>query len=160
MAQDPYDEDEQGSGLLPPDGVPWPPLPVRAPAPPEQPEALPTTPRRPEDAAIDDWRSMATEAPAGYLGGVGAPVPVGDRVAPWAVAALICAAVGALPWLWSAPLLPILAIAFGLAGRRECTLDPTRRGKVLATVAVVMGGVTLMVVIALLIDGELSLGGF
>ena len=30
MAPDPYDEPDQGSGLLPPDGVAWPPLPVSA----------------------------------------------------------------------------------------------------------------------------------
>jgi len=160
MALDPYDEPDPGAGLLPPDGVPWPPVPVSAPAMHEAPEVLPTTPRRPDDAETDDWRAMVTDAPPGYRGSAGAPQLPPARVEPWSVVALACAAVGALPWLWSMPLLPVLAIGFGLAGRRMCSLDPTRRGKLVATVAVVAGAATLLVVVAQVLVGATSLGVF
>lgn len=64
-----------------------------------------------------------------------------------------------LPLLLVLPL-PALAIAFGLTGRRVCTLDPTRKGKVLATIAVGLGAATLLAVPALLVVGTLSLGEF
>lgn len=166
MAPDPYDELDQGNGLLPPDGVAWPPLPVSAAAEAPVAEVLPSTPRRPDDAHIDDWRSMAVDAPDGYLGSASAPMPPPPGIDPWSVMALVCALM--VPALVVLPLLPLLlvlplpalAIAFGLTGRRVCTLDPTRKGKVLATIAVGLGAATLLAVPALLVVGTLSLGEF
>jgi hypothetical protein len=43
-------------------------------------------------------------------------------------------------------LLPLLAIAFGITGRRACSLDPTLRGRPLATWAVVIGAGVLAAV--------------
>jgi len=160
MASDPYDEADSGTGLLPPDGVPWPPLPVREPVAPEIPEVLPTTPRRPDNAEVDDWRVMANDAPPGYRGSANAPQLRAPRVEPWSVVALVCAVVGVLPWLWAVPVLPVVAIGFGGAGRRVCSLDPTLRGKAFATVAVVAGGATLLLVAALVLSGRASLGVF
>lgn len=57
-----------------------------------------------------------------------------------------CALFGALPFTWGVPLLPLLAIAFGLTGRRACTLDPTLRGKAFATLALVIGACVLAAV--------------
>ena len=149
MAAEPAGADDDGpswaSGLLPPDGAVWPPEPVAAPPEPVAVESLPTTPRRPDDAHIDDWRTMPVDSPDGYLGSPTAPPLPAPRVETWSVAAISCAAVGLAAYLGVALvgagvlLMPFLAIAFGITGRKACTLDPTRRGKVMATVAVFLG---------------------
>lgn len=147
-------------GLLPPDGVAWPPEPEPEAAAPLAPDSLPTLGRRPADAQIDDWRTMPIDAPDGYRGSSTAPAVPLPRFEPWAVTAFGLAVVGALPWLWPYPLTPLLAIGFGLAGRRACTLDETRRGKVFATAAIVIGVLTLGVVATRVAQGALTLFRF
>jgi len=144
-------------GLLPPDGVAWPPEPEPTPAAPLAPDSLPTTARRPDDAEIEDWRTMSIDAPGGYHGGAGAPPMPAAALDAWSVIAFVAALLGALPWLWSAPLAPVMAIGFGLTGRRVCSLDPTKRGTRLATAAIVIGALTLGVVATRVAGGSLTL---
>lgn len=139
------------SGMLPPDGAHWPPLPA-APADPAPVEArpLPEVVRRPDGAEAPDWRDMALAAPDGYAGSATAPrpVPVWDA---WCIAAVVLAAAGLVVGfvrlalvndvtgqvLGMAP--SALGVAFGVIGRRRTMLDPSRRGRWLATGAVVVG---------------------
>ncbi len=163
MAQHPAGEPDDGlgwaSGLLPPDGVAWPPEPEVM-SPPAAPVAsLPTTDRRPEGADIQDWRSMPVESPDGYRGSATAPSSPAPRFEPWSVVALGCAVLGAIPYIWGVPLLPLLAIAFGLTGRRACSLDPTLRGKALASLAVAVGAGVLVVVAVSVSRGWVQLFG-
>ncbi len=148
---------EPVQGLLPPDGVAWPPEPAVPIAQPVVADlgAGPTS--RPADAHIDDWRSMPVDAPAGYRGNRSAPVGASDTDV-WSVVSFVTAMIGLLPFLWSTPLLSVLAIAFGITGRRACALDPTLRGGRWATAGVVIGALTLVLVGALLAAGRLTLG--
>lgn len=149
MSAEPAGADDDGpewaSGLLPPDGTAWPPEPAVAAPEPTVMDALPSTPRRPDDAHIADWRTLPVDSPDGYRGSASAPPTPEPAIEPWAVAAASCAAAGAAGYLGISLLgagvlfMPVLAIAFGLTGRRACSLDPTRRGKALATAAVVVG---------------------
>ena len=149
MAAEPTGADGDGpswaSGLLPPDGAAWPPEPVAAPPAPAVVDALPTTPRRPDDAAIADWRTLPVDSPDGYRGSATAPPLPEPSMEPWSIAAFACAAAGAAAFLGVSIIglkvlfMPFLAIAFGITGRRVCSLDPTRRGKALATAAVILG---------------------
>lgn len=169
MASDPVDSnsepDGSASGLLPPDGVAWPPLPVvrssrsfRQTAPPaELPSVLSATTSRPDDAHVDDWRAMPVDAPDGYKGSAGAPAPAPPRLDPWSVSALVLAIVGLLPPLWATPLASALAIALGLVGRRVCAVDPTKRGKVMATVGMLLAAATLIAIAAAAASGSLNL---
>ena len=145
------------SGMLPPDGAHWPPLPSREEAAPAvEARPLPEVGRRPDDATVADWRDMVTAAPAGYAGSASAPrpTPVWDA---WCIAALALAAAGLvvasvrLSTLASdagrvVALAPsALAVAFGLVGRRRTTLDPSRRGRWLAMAGVALGIVGVVV---------------
>ncbi|MGB8860576.1 MAG: hypothetical protein WCC60_15050 [Ilumatobacteraceae bacterium] len=148
------------SGLLPPDGVAWPPEPAPTVPVPRAPDALPTTSRRPLDADTADWRTMPADVPAGYQGSPSAPPAPAPRVEGWSVIAFVLAIVGVIPLLWAVPLAPVLALAFGVTGRKACSLDPTRKGKVFATVAVVVGGATLLAVAGAVASGRLTLLDF
>ena len=149
MAAEPAGADDDGpswaSGLLPPDGAAWPPEPVAAPLAPAVVDALPTTPRRPDDAAIGDWRTLPVDSPDGYRGSPTAPPLPAPSMEPWSMAAFACAIVGVAAYLGvsiigaAVLVVPFLAIAFGITGRKACSLDATRRGKALATAAVVIG---------------------
>ncbi|MDO8363587.1 MAG: hypothetical protein Q7V88_11875 [Actinomycetota bacterium] len=152
------------AGLLPPDGVAWPPEPAPVAAAPQAPNTLPPTTlppaaRRPADAHIDDWRSMPTIVPEGYHGSAGAPPVPPPTFDSWSIAAFVCALAGMLPWLLPYPLLPCMAIGLGLAGRRACTLNETLRGKALATAAVVLGAATLLLVLSGVATNRLTLFG-
>lgn len=159
MPAEPVGADDDGpswaSGLLPPDGAAWPPEPVAAPEAPVVAETLPTTPRRPDDAAVPDWRTLPVDSPAGYRGSASAPPMPAPRVEAWSIAAITCAGVGLAAYLGVSVIgagvlvMPILAVAFGITGRKACTLDPTRRGKAMATVAVVLGAAELIAPFAL-----------
>lgn len=157
MADEPVPDGR--SGLLPPDGVAWPPEPPPVLAAPAAPASLPTMGRRPSDGTADvaDWRSMPVDSPEGYRGSATAPPAPAPRVDLWCVLSCVFAAVGMLPFLLTVPLAPVLAIGFGLAGRRACTLDPTRRGRVLATIGVAVGAATLLVVVGAVANGRLTL---
>jgi hypothetical protein len=162
MAQDPAGvadgSPDWASGLLPPDGIAWPPAPEVAPtAAPMGP--LPTTGRRPQGADIQDWRSMPVESPAGYQGSATAPPSPAPRFEPWSVVAFCCAVVGAIPYTWVVPLLPLLAIAFGITGRRACSLDPALRGRAFAASAMVIGAGVLAVVALSVSSGWVQLFG-
>jgi hypothetical protein len=151
---------EQRRGLLPPDGVAWPPEPAATPPPrePADDRVLATPEPRPAGSDLPDWRTLPTQAPEGYRGSVTAPPVPAPRTEPWSIAALAAAVVGVVVYLWprSGDLLamvsPSLAIAFGLAGRRACSLDPTLRGRWLATAAVSAGGV-LVAAVAIRLGG-------
>ena len=147
-AGDPPETPPDVPGLLPPDGVAWPPEPSVVAAGPAAPDSLPSTARRPAGAEFADWRTMPTDGPAGYRGMAGAPPTPPSRMETWSVLSLVAALVGLLPPLWALPLAPVLAIAFGLVGRRVCALDPTRRGRLLATAGMLIGAATLAGVIA------------
>ena len=156
---DPAGDRGGGAPLLPPDGVAWPPEPA-APAPaPQVPELPPAVARRPAGAEIADWRSLPVEAPHGYRGSATAPPTPTARIDPWSVVSFLAALLGVLPLLWSVPLAPVFAVGFGLAGRRVCALDPTRRGKPLATIGVLVGGATLLGVAGAVATGSLTLFG-
>jgi hypothetical protein len=162
MSAQPAGADDDGpswaSGLLPPDGAVWPPEPVVAPPAPVVADGLPTTPRRPDDAHIADWRTMPVDSPDGYRGSATAPPLPEPRMEPWAIAAAACAAAALAGYLGVSLLgagvvvLPFLAIAFGIAGRKGCALDPTRRGKALATAAVFVGAAELAAAVAVLAE--------
>ncbi|MEQ1702943.1 MAG: hypothetical protein ABMA25_22785 [Ilumatobacteraceae bacterium] len=149
MSAEPAGADDDGpewaSGLLPPDGAAWPPAPVPVAPQPTVADALPTTPRRPDDSHIADWRSLPVDSPGGYRGSGSAPPTPEPRVEPWSVAAISCAVVALAAYLGVSVLgagvllMPFLAIAFGITGRKACTLDPTLRGTAVATAAVVLG---------------------
>jgi hypothetical protein len=145
------------SGLLPPDGVAWPPEPAPPPVAPAAPSSLPGPDRRPADATVADWRTMAVEAPDGYRGSASAPAIPAARVDLWSVCAVALAAVGLIPLLWRVPVASALAVGFGLAGRRSCALDPTRRGRTLATVGLAVGAATLFGVVVAVAGGRLTL---
>jgi hypothetical protein len=147
------------SGLLPPDGVAWPPEPAPIVPVPRPPDVLPTTARRPADADIADWRTMPIEAPDGYRGSSTAPTRPTAGTEPWSIASLLLAIAGLLPLLWRVPLVSLLAVAFGLVGRRVCSLDPARPGKVLATLGVIIGGATLIGIAGAVAAGRLTLFG-
>lgn len=159
MAAEPAGADDDGpswaSGLLPPDGAAWPPEPVVQAPTPVPVEALPSTPRRPSDAAVDDWRSMPVDSPDGYRGSATAPPLPAERTETWSLVAAICATVGAAAYLGISVIggavlfMPLLAIAFGISGRRACSLDPTLRGTTMATLAVVAGVVEIVLPFAL-----------
>lgn len=127
------------SGMLPPDGAHWPPLPARPPAAAgPAPVHLPATARRPEGSDVEDWRTMPFDGPEGYQGSASAPVqtPSWD---PWCVAALVCGVVGvgALWFPGASPFLAVLGVGFGFAGRRATSLNPALKGRWLATVGIV-----------------------
>ncbi|MDP2290641.1 MAG: DUF4190 domain-containing protein [Actinomycetota bacterium] len=174
MASDPVDstsDPDRSAGLLPPDGVAWPPTPppvtraarslrhvAHAPAE-ELPSVLSPTESRPDDSHVDDWRTMAIAAPDGYTGSATAPPAPAQRVDAWSVASLVLAVVGLAPPLWATPLASLLAVALGLVGRRVCAVDPTRRGRVVATVGMLMGIATLAGIGAAAVGGSLTLFG-
>jgi hypothetical protein len=155
MADDPVPGSR--SGLLPPDGVAWPPEPSSPLPAPVAADSLPTVARRPADAAIADWRAMEVDAPDGYRGSATAPAPPASRVDLWSVASFALAAIGLVPLLWRVPLASALAVGFGLVGRRVCSLDPSRRGRVFATVGAVVGAATLLGVVAAVASGWFTL---
>lgn len=172
MASDPVDstsDPDQSAGLLPPDGVAWPPTPppvarssrsLRHVAQPEDlPSVLSPTEARPGDTHVDDWRTMAIAAPDGYTGSATAPPAPASRVDAWSVASLVLAFVGLAPPLWATPLASALAVALGLVGRRVCSVDPTRRGKAVATVGMLVGIATLVGIGAAAATGSLTLFG-
>ncbi len=148
---------EHVQGLLPPDGVAWPPEPPAAPTPVVVGDLGAGPASRPADAHIDDWRSMPVDAPAGYRGSRSAPLGEPNTDV-WSVLSFATAVVGLLPFLWSAPVLSVLAIAFGITGRRTCSLDPMKRGGRWATAGLVIGVLTLVTVGAMLAAGRLTLG--
>jgi hypothetical protein len=147
------------SGLLPPDGVAWPPEPAPVAPAPRAPDVLPTTPRRPADADVADWRTMPIDAPDGYRGSSTAPASPVAGTEPWSVASLVFAVAGLVPLLWTLPLVSVLAVAFGLVGRRVCSLDPARSGKVPATLGVIIGGATLIGIAGAVASGRFTLFG-
>ena len=109
-------------------------------------------------ADVADWRAMPVDVPPGYHGSSSAPPAPAPRLDAWSVVAFVCALVGAVPLTWAVPVLSVLAVPFGLAGRRNCQLDPTLRGRLLATAAVVIGVATVAAVGVLLATGHLSIG--
>lgn len=153
------------SGLLPPDGSAWPPAPVSPVPAPAAPEDLPSTPRRPADAEIDDWRTMPIDSPGGYQGSATAPPPPAPRTEEWSVAAAACALIAAAALVGvsvigaAVLLMPFMAIAFGITGRKACSLDSTLRGRPIATLAVVAGVVELVVGLGFGIAGRYGLLG-
>ena len=154
MASDPPDR----RGLLPPDGEPWPPEPAPIGALEAGDWSMPTPPGRPADAAVDDWRSMPGDVPPGYAGSASAPPPPAARLETYSVVAFVCAIVSFVPLTWAVPVLPVLGLAFGLVGRRNCVLDPTFQGKLLATWAIVLSVVSGGVVAVLVAIGNQTIG--
>lgn len=120
---------------------------------------LPTTARRPADSDVADWRTMPIEAPDGYRGSSTAPTRPAAGTEPWSIASFLLAVAGLVPLLWTVPLVSVLAVAFGLVGRRVCSLDPARPGKVLATLGVIIGGATLIGIAGAVAAGRLTLFG-
>lgn len=173
MASDPADStsdpDQSVPDLLSPDGIAWPPTPPpvarssrslrHAATADELPSVLSSTAARPDGAHVDDWRTMTTAAPDGYAGSASAPGAPTRRVDAWSISSLVLAVVGLAPPLWATPLASVLAVAFGLVGRRVCSVDPTRRGSAIATAGMLVGVATLVGIGAAAASGSLTLFG-
>ncbi len=138
------------SGMLPPDGAHWPPLPTRPePAAAPAPVHLPGTARRPEGSEVEDWRTMPFDGPEGYRGSASAPVPT-PRWDSWCIAALAFGVIGVAA-LWfpvASPFPAVLGVGFGLIGRRATSLDPSLKGRWMATLGIV-AAVAIPVVLGL-----------
>jgi hypothetical protein len=145
--------------LLPPDGVPWPPEPVRRAEAGEPQEVLPTPPSKRDSRSSDvpDWRTLRNaQTPEGYAGSATAPAPTAKPEL-YGIAALVLAVTGAVLLATSvsvvAPILGLLAVALGLEGSRRARVAPELHtlkwlGAIVAGAVVAVGvGVLLYVVV-------------